>query len=233
MILAAASINMPDYTPTDYQTFLLTALIMLIHGCMSSMPTKWLAQINSVGSTFNIIALFIVIIIIPTANNREDQGLPKFTPSSDVWGTIYEGTDFPAGISILMSFVAVIWTMSGYDAPFHLSEECSNANIASPRAIVLTSGIGGLFGWFLQLVVAYTVVDIDDVLGSDLGQPWAAYLLQVLSVKAATAVLGLTIVCAFSMGQGCMIAASRVTFAYARDGCFPASWWIKRVNQTV
>lgn len=61
---------------------------------------------------------------------------------------------------------------SGYDAPFHLSEECSNANIASPRAIVLTSGIGGVFGWALQMVVAYTVVDIGEVLGSDLGQPY-------------------------------------------------------------
>ena len=233
MILAAASINQPDYTPTDYQTFLLTTLIMLIHGVISSMPTKWLAQFNSVGSTFNILALFIVIILIPAANTRADQGLPRFTSAADVWGTIYAGTDFPAGISILMSFVAVIWTMSGYDAPFHLSEECSNANIASPRAIVLTSGIGGLFGWFLQLVVAYTVVDIDAVLDSDLGQPWAAYLLQVLSTRAATAVLGLTIVCGFSMGQGCMVAASRVTFAYARDGCFPGSWWIGRVNQTV
>ena len=50
--------------------------------------------------------------------------------------------------------------MSGYDSPFHLAEECSNANIASPRAIFLTSAVGGTFGWFLQLVVAYTVVDI-------------------------------------------------------------------------
>lgn len=32
------------------------------------------------------------------------------------------------------------------------------------------------------------------------------------------------------MGQGCMIAASRVTFAYARDDCFPGSQYWKRVN---
>lgn len=94
---------------------------------------------------------------------------------------------------------------SGYDAPFHLSEECSNANIAAPRAIILTSGVGGIFGWFLQLVVAYTVIDIDDVLGSDLGQPWASYLLQVLPQKTALAALALTIIAAFSMGQGCMV----------------------------
>lgn len=95
--------------------------------------------------------------------------------------------------------------LSGYDAPFHLSEECSNANIASPRAIVLTSGVGGVFGWFLQLVVAYTVVDIEAALDSDLGQPYAAYLQQVLPQKVTMAILALTIICAFSMGQGCMV----------------------------
>lgn len=94
---------------------------------------------------------------------------------------------------------------SGYDAPFHLSEECSNANIAAPRAIVLTSSVGGIFGWFLQLVVAYTVIDIDVVIESDLGQPWASYLLQVMPQKTALVILALTILCAFSMGQGCMV----------------------------
>ena len=105
---------------------------------------------------------------------------------------------------------------SGYDAPFHLSEECSNANIAAPRAIVLTSGVGGIFGWFLQLVVAYTVIDIDGVLGSDLGQPWASYLLQVLPQKTALAALALTIIAAFSMGQGCMVRNSFITVSTVR-----------------
>jgi amino acid transporter len=122
--------------------------------------------------------------------------------------------------------------MSGYDAPFHLSEECSNANVASPRAIVMTAGFGGLAGWALQLVTAYTVQDIPGAIGSTLGQPWAAYLIQVVPQSTALAIIALTFICGFSMGQGCMVAASRVTFAYARDGCFPASFWIKRVNKT-
>ncbi|KIX98926.1 uncharacterized protein Z520_05387 [Fonsecaea multimorphosa CBS 102226] len=230
MILAAGSITNPGFVPQNYQVFLLTTLIMIVHACISSMPTRWIATFNSYGSTFNIIALVITIITIPAATNRESQGLPRFTKSSTVWGNFYEGTDFPNGVALLMSFIAVIWTMSGYDAPFHLSEECSNANIASPRAIVLTSGIGGIMGWFLQLVVAYTVVNIDDVLDSDIGQPWASYLMQILPENTALALLAMTIICGFSMGQGCMIAASRVTFAYARDNCFPFSGLWKQVN---
>jgi len=122
-----------------------------------------------------------------------------------------------------MSFISVIWTMSGYDAPFHLSEECSNAAIASPRAIVLTAETGGVLGFLLNLVIAYTVIDIPSVIGSPLGQPFVAYCLQVLTQNTALAITSLTIVCSFMMGQGCMVAASRVTYAYGRDGVFPFS----------
>ncbi|KAK1075823.1 GABA/polyamine transporter [Friedmanniomyces endolithicus] len=234
MILASASISNPNYTPTNYQTFLLTVLLQLIHGCMASLPTRWIGRVNSAGTTFNILALIAVIIIIPAACDRTalnlELNLPKFTASSEVWGDIYQGTSYPAGVSVLMSFIGVIWTMSGYDSPFHLAEECSNANIASPRAIFLTSATGGIFGWFLQLEVAYTVVDIPGALTSSLGQPFAAYLVQVLPQRLVLLVLSITIIAGFAMGQGCMIAASRVTFAYARDGCFPFSRYWKHVN---
>lgn len=228
MILAAASIGNPDYVPTNWQVYLLTTLILIIHAVLSSMPTKWIAKFNSYGSTFNFLALIAVIIAIPAGTKND----PKFTSSKEVWATITNLTAFPDGVAVLMTFVAVIWTMSGYDSPFHLSEECSNANIASPRAIVLTSAVGGLMGWFLQLVVAYTVIDIEAVLDSNLGQPWASYLLQVMPRKTAMGILALTIICGFSMGQGCMIAASRVTYAYARDDCFPFSSVWKEVHPT-
>ncbi|KAK5174310.1 GABA/polyamine transporter [Saxophila tyrrhenica] len=230
MILASGSIQNPSYVPTNYQTFLLTVLIQCIHSVMASFPTKWIARVNSAGSTFNIIALFVVIILIPAACDRTSRGLSRFNPSSEVWGNIYQGTDYPKGVGVLMSFIGVIWTMSGYDSPFHLAEECSNANIASPRAIFLTSAVGGVAGWALQLIVAYTVVSIPRALNSDLGQPFAAYLIDCLPQKVALAILSLTIIAGFAMGQACQIAASRVTFAYARDDCFPLSRFWKHVN---
>jgi amino acid transporter len=213
------------------QVFLLTVFLMLIHSVMASFPTRWIARVNSAGSTFNIIALAIVLIIIPAACDRTAFGLSKFNSNKAVWGDIYEGTDFAPGVSVLMSFVSVICkclhdhqiitnihlrsmilpgTMSGYDSPFHLAEECSNASIASPRAIFMTSAIGGIVGWLLQLVVAYTVVDITAVLESDLGQPFAAFLNDILPQRIVLAVLSLTIISGFAMGQGCMIAASRI-----------------------
>ncbi|GAW16423.1 hypothetical protein ANO14919_058500 [Xylariales sp. No.14919] len=227
MILAAASIVNPDYVPTSYQTFLLTTFLMIVHACISSMPTLWIAKFNSVGTVINVLALIITIIIIPTTTNN----VPKFQPSRVAWG-IENLTDWPDGVAVLMSFLAICWTMSGYDAPFHLAEECSNAAVASPRAIIMTAASGSVLGFVLNTLIAYTITDVEAVINTDLGQPWAAYLVQVLPQEAALAVLALTIVCAFSMGQGCMVAASRVCFAYARDDCFGVlSGPLKRVNR--
>lgn len=228
MMLGAASIVNLDYVPTDWQVFLLTIFIMVLHAFISSMPTLWIARFNSVGTTLNLIGLFAVIITIPVTAKSS----PKFNPSSVAW-SVQNFTEWPDGIAVLMSFLAIIWTMSGYDAryvcvrrrpkvrsfadelkqSFHLSEECSNANVASPRSIVFTAGSGAIFGFILNALIAYTVVDINEVLESDLGQPFAAYLIQVLPRGAALACLAITIITSFMMGQSCMIAASRVAFA--------------------
>lgn len=109
MILAAASIMNPDYVPTTWQTFLLTVFIMVTHACISSMPTLWIANFNSVGSAINIACLVITILIIPIAAN----GDPKFQSNEFAWG-IQNATEWPDGVAVLMSFLAIIWTMSGY-----------------------------------------------------------------------------------------------------------------------
>lgn len=123
--------------------------------------------------------------------------------------------------------------MSGYDAPFHLAEECSNANIASPRAIILTSQLGMYGGWAIILVIAYTVTNIQDVVAGPYGQPFGSLCLQVLGPRAGLALFGLNMVAQFFVGQGCTITATRVCFAFARDGALPGSRWLSRVHPTL
>ena len=50
-----------------------------------------------------------------------------------------------------------------------------------------------------------------------------SYLLQVLGRKGGLGVFSLVIVSCFFMGQGCMVASSRVIYAYSRDGALPGS----------
>jgi amino acid transporter len=92
--------------------------------------------------------------------------------------------------------------MSGYDAPFHLSEECSNANIASPRAIVMTAQFGLYLGFAIILAISYTVTNVTEVVAGQYGQPMGSLCLQVLGPKAGLAMFSLNIFAQFFVGQG-------------------------------
>lgn len=67
-------------------------------------------------------------------------------------------------------------------------------------------------------VIVYTVKDIPDVVAGKYGQPFGSLCLQVLGPNAGLAMFSLNIIAQFFVGQGCTIAATRVIFAYSRDG---------------
>ena len=86
-------------------------------------------------------------------------------------------------------------------------------------------------GWAIILVIVYTVKDITDVVAGDYGQPFGSLCLQVLGQKAGLAMFSLNIIAQFFVGQGCTITATRVVFAYARDGALPGSRWWSKVDR--
>lgn len=226
MILTAGEIANPDYIAQTWHIYLVFLLCLMLDGVVSMNSTKFLGRFNMVGTVLNMIVLVIFIIWLPAGSINH----PKTNDSHYVWTTIVNGTEWPSGFAFIMGFLSVIWTMSGYDASFHLSEECSNSNIASPRAIVMTAQLGLYLGFAIILVIAYTVKDVADVVAGPYGQPMGSLCLQVLGPKAGLAMFSLNIIAQFFVGQGCTVASSRVVYAYSRDGALPGSKWWKKVN---
>lgn len=231
MILALKIMVDDSYVYQTWHCYLLTTGLTFGCAIIASAPTRWLAWINSCTTALNLIFLFVSFIVFMGGNTRTEQGLSSFNTDKFAW-SIYNQTDWPDGIAILMTFMAVIWTMSGFDSPFHLAEECSNAQVATPRAIVLTAVTGGVLGFMFQLGMAYTIVDVYEAVNDELGQPYVAFLRQILTTERVVALTSLAIILSFTMAFSCMIAASRVLFSYSRDGCFPFSRLWCKVNET-
>lgn len=229
LILAVAQMNDPEFVPQKYQIYLLSILLMFINGILASVPTKYVARINSAGSILNSFVIVIGFIMLLAGNKRS---APKWNSNYQVWQEFNNQTDWPNGIALLMSFLAAIWCIAGFDGSFHLCEECTNASTAAPLSIVLTTGLATTVGWVLMIVIAYTIVDLDGVVNSEIGQPFATYCEQVMGKNAAIGLVSLIIVCLFFTGQACAVTASRVAYAYARDGCFPYSKFWSQVNKT-
>ncbi|KAG0651842.1 putative amino-acid permease [Hyphodiscus hymeniophilus] len=228
MILAAAEISNPDYVPQTWHLYLVFLFLLVIQGLLAMNATKILGYINIVGTIANLAVLVIFLIWLPAGSINRPRS--RFNDNHTVWVDIQNGTEWPTGWAFIMGFLTVIWTMSGYDTPFHLSEECSNANIAGPRAIIMTGQLGMYLGFAIILVIAYTVRDVTDVVAGAYGQPMASLCVQVLGKNPGLAMFALNIVAQFFVGQGCTIASSRVVFAYSRDGAIPGSRWWSKVN---
>lgn len=223
MIFAAASLWNPKFTQHQWQIFLTTCLLLILNAVVCSRCAGSLAVVSQIGAFLNFITLLIFCITILVVNTTE------FNATSDVWGTITNGTEWPDGFAILMSFFGVIWTLSGYDAPVHLSEQCLNAKKAAPKAIITTSVYGALLGFFAVLAIAYSITDVEAVVGPDVDQPMVSFVVQVLGKKTGLALFSLIIACCVFEGQACMIISSRLVYACSRDHILPG-WQILENN---
>jgi len=104
MMLAAGAIGNPNYVPKTWHTFLLTTCLLMIHATIASFHTRFLARFNQAGTIINLTSLLIFLIVVPAASINT----PKTNPSSVVWGTLTNGTVWPDGMAVLMSFLGVI-----------------------------------------------------------------------------------------------------------------------------
>jgi amino acid transporter len=120
------------------------------------------------------------------------------------------------------------YTITGYDASAHLSEETSAASEAAAKGIwrsILYSAIGG---YVMLLAFLFAVQDeagvskglgsVDVIFGQALPTGWH-FLILLIST------MGQLFCCA-----ACMTSCSRMTFAFSRDGAIPGSGLWSKVN---
>jgi amino acid transporter len=226
MIVTAGSIAHPTYIPTEWHIYLIFLLLLTLEALLAMQSTKFIGRLNLFGTAFNLLIIFIFVLWFPLGSVHS----PRTNPSHAVWTTFSNTTSWPTPWATIMGFLTPLYTLSGFDAPFHLSEECSNSAIASPRAIVMTAQSGLYLGWAIILVIAYTVKDIPDVVSGQYGQPFGSLCLQVLGQRAGLALFSLSIIAQFSVAIGCTITATRIVFAFARDDALPGSKLWAKVN---
>jgi choline transport protein len=109
----------------------------------------------------------------------------------------------------------------GFDGAVHMSEEVRKARQAVPRAMFWTIALNAVLAYSIIIVMLFTMGDLDAALNSAF--PIVEICTQATgSIKAATAmVCGLLVIsCAVNLGS--IASASRLTWAWSRDGALPA-----------
>ncbi|TCD66345.1 GABA-specific high-affinity permease [Steccherinum ochraceum] len=246
-IMAGASIGTDfTYVPTTGQTFGVFTAVIVIQLFMASLPSRVVAQLQSLYIALNILICLGVIIALPIATPKENINTGRY-----VFGTFVNLSGWPAGFAFILSFLSPLWTIAAFDAPAHISEEASNASYAVPFATLTSPAVAVVLGWGayappgdfvseisvvdrppgLNVSLAFCMgTDLESVVGNQIRQPLATILFNSFGKKGTLAVWSFTIVVQMFMGAGALTSGARLTWAFSRDEALPFSRYISRLN---
>jgi amino acid transporter len=132
---------------------------------------------------------------------------------------------FVFGLGLLMSQ----YTITGYDASAHMSEETRGASRAAAWGIVMSVVVSVIFGFALLVAVTFAIPSTQG--GIDAGANIVTYIWQTsMSTRWAEFLLVIAVVAQFFCGTASVTSASRMMFAFSRDGAIPGHRWWSRVN---
>ncbi|UZJ57577.1 hypothetical protein CBS101457_006897 [Exobasidium rhododendri] len=198
--------------------------LLLFLGVLCSCATKILANLNILYLVLNIGSALAVIIGL-AATGPHVSAKVAFTQLENGSGWSNNGMAF------LLSLTSVMWTHTGYDSAVHVAEETKNAAKTAPLAIMSAVFGTSFMGFALAIVTSFAVSDLQGAATSTLGVPMAQILYDHLGKRGMLALWSFIIVVQVNTAAAQLVDASRVVFAFSRDGALPGSRYWSRINK--
>jgi amino acid transporter len=131
----------------------------------------------------------------------------------------------------LLGFLLPAYTLTGFDASAHTAEETVNAAVNVPRAIVRSVLVSGIAGWVMLIAIVLAIPDMNAA--AQLGEgAFAGTVNEVLPKGLAIALFVGIGLAQYLCGLATVTSASRMTYAFARDGGLPYSSRLRMVSAT-
>ena len=213
-----------------HQTFYI-ALFTAIQAVLIYRFPKFTTKITDIsGYLIMIIAAVLTVSLLAYNQNPLDfSRLFTFTNFTGTEGSVWpasEGMVFP----FLLGLLLAIYTITGFDASAHISEETRNAASAVPKGIITSVIYSVIFGYIMICTFVLVLPDVETGVKNGFG--FFSKLLETLPSTLQT-VLGLGIFLVnFLCGLACLTSTSRMMYAFARDGGLPASNTLRKVSPT-
>ena len=209
------------FTGTAGQIVGIVAFITVLQALFNHFGIKLTAMLTD-ASGFLILGATIVLIVacLVFAPAIDITRLWTFTNfSGEAGGNVFPQSD-SMGYLFLLCLLLPIYTITGYDASAHTSEETLKAAHSVPRAIVSSVLWSSLIGWVMLCAIVLAIPDL--TVGASQG--WGVFFATMDAIMPGwlKTLLYLAILIAqFLCGLATVTSASRMLFAFSRDGGMP------------
>jgi amino acid transporter len=227
--------NNPDGTvdpiiePKAFPLFIVFLVVLVLHGLLNTFGVKLVRLLGDISvwwHVFGVVVIFGALLFGPDEKQPASY-LFEWQNNSEWSSTIYV---------FLIGFLLAQYTITGFDASAHVSEETVGARVNAPKAIVRSiyvSAIAALIlNWGFLLAVQNNADGTDKLAeysGAGIVAPVAIFQ-DALGSFAVKLVVLISVVGQFFCGMASVTANSRMIYAFSRDGGLPGSELWHKIN---
>ncbi|XP_062114099.1 amino-acid permease BAT1-like [Humulus lupulus] len=223
------------YEASKYSVIAFHGGILLLHAITNSLPISWLSFFGQLAAAWNIVGVFILIILIPSIATERASVKYVFT---------HFNTDNEQGIGdsvyiFILGLLMSQYSLTGYDASAHMVEETKIADKNGPRGIISVVGISIIVGLCYILGITFAVTNITSLL--DENNDSGGYAIVEIFYQAFKSRYGSgagvlfawewLLLQFFFCGMSPITSNSRMAYAFSRDGAMPFSSLWNKVNK--
>ncbi|KAL1880073.1 hypothetical protein Daus18300_001436 [Diaporthe australafricana] len=161
----------------------------------------------------------------------------KFQSADGVFNKFYNGINLGEEKQASDAYVWTIgilfgaWEFYGYDASAHLAEETHEASENVAKGMWAATFCAWLLSVPTLIMVLFCIQDFDGIVSASYSNNWAEYLVQLVGVDGAVALLVIFWLDSTCATASCFMSAQRVTFAISRDGVLPFSRYFRKLSK--
>jgi amino acid transporter len=239
--LAAYKVNIfgMNFADTEHilaETFVLFVLILALTATVNIFRTSLLARINNVSVWWHVIGVAVIIVLLILVPDSHQS-------FSFVFGERINNTGFEGGATsglffwvyvLPIGFLLTQYTITGFDASAHISEETHGASRNAARGVWTSIFYSAIIGWFVLLAITFAVQDPATISSVDNGFGAGSIFAVLSTALTSSAFKAVLIICTVGQlfcGLACLTSASRMAFAFSRDRAMPGHRFLAKVNQ--
>ncbi len=201
--------------------FLFFVAILVIAAVVNIFSSHLLAWINNTSVWWHVFGAAAIVLILIFLPHHHASASMVFTSTVNNTG-FFSGKTHGAGFVFVVLPIGGLltqYTITGYDASAHLSEETKSAANSAARGMWRSIFYSAIGGWILLLAFLFAVQDEGKVTAA--GGGVATIFAQALTSKWGGTVLLISTMGQFFCTMACMTSCSRMLFAFSRDGAVP------------
>lgn len=175
------------------------------------------------------VALVLTVAMLVFAPVLHPEWLVTFSNfSGEKGGGVWPETSSLA-LLFALSFLLPAYTITGFDASANTAEETVNAAVRVPNGIVSAVAVSGLAGWVMLSAVVMAIPDLERA--AAMGPASFGWIVGGVLPRGMAYLIYVGIAVAqYLCGLAAVTSASRLAYAFARDGLLPFSHRLKVVS---